>query len=130
VKTTAGIREQMRLRVRRGERIPRGETLELLDDIDELRAENDALLSQLADSCDDLAAIHCMEDWPADTVLGEGGVQSIAELAQARGGIAGRLANYSAAEIAGARQRHKAVLDARLARARQKIEARRAEASQ
>lgn len=99
----------------------------MLDDIEELLVERDNLLVDLEDSYKALgsAQAHTMADWPADTVIGEGGVATIAELLGARDGIGARLSNYRAADLRDARTRCELAMEEKRAEMRAKLAAKR-----
>lgn len=76
-------------------------------DLAEAVATNDALLTELWESHEALRdGCHVIADWPADTVLGEGGVQAIRQLAKGLQSLGCRLANYTDKEIRAAVYRH------------------------
>lgn len=83
--------------------------------------ERDTLLASLMEASAKLRAVSTFRDWPADTVLGECGVQAITELERAQSAIDGMLANYPDRELVKAR--HDARMAEKRKRARERLDA-------
>lgn len=97
-------------------------------EVEALHAERDALLYHLSECSKQLGSVMVFQDWPADAVLGDCGMQAIEDLQEARGCVDGTLSNYTAAEVLQARRRYEAVLKARRDELRARLAAKRAAA--